>query len=709
MLNVPPHSSSGSRTGSSASSGLIQRLTSLPRETRDTLWLLLVVGWVISPLTPHVPPWTMPFAYALLLWRAWLAWTQRPLPNRWVKGGLLLIAVVLTVVSHKTIVGRDAGVTLIIMLLVLKTLELRARRDAMVIFFLGFFTLLANFFFSQSLVVAVVMLLGLLGLLTALINSNMPVGKPPLAKSMRTAAWMSLLGAPIMLVLFMLFPRMAPLWGMPGEDLRGRSGLSDEMKIGSMASLVLDESVAMRIKFDTPGGRPPEQRHLYFRGPVMSYFNGQEWFAGSTYEARANNGAGTSSAELTVRGEPIKYEVTMEANRRNWLLLLDAADKPPVLPAELRARMSPSLQWIANRPIVNVLRYTAESHIDFSSGPTERTRELKPYVQLPHGFNPRTQELAEQMRADPALQGKGNMAYVNAALQRLRSGGYTYTLEPGLTGTHSADEFWFDTKLGFCEHIASAFVVLMRGLDIPARIVSGYQGGEINGYDGYWTVRQADAHAWTEVWVEGRGWIRIDPTGAVMPSRIGEYRRLQTPQGALGEAMSTVISPTMLMQMRAAWEAVNNRWNQWVLNYTQERQLNLLRSLGFETPSWQDLARLLGLIAGLSALIGVGWSLWEKNHQDPWQRMLQTVRQKLVKLGIDLPVHLPPRSMAQRIRAERPDGSLEPVAQWLLRVDQARYAPKPEVALSPLQRGLRDLQWPGTSNSSSTPAHATRP
>ena len=175
MLNA-----SSSRPANTASGNLIQRLNSLPRETRDTLWLLAVVALVISPLTPHVPPWTMPFAYALLLWRAWLAWTQRPLPNRWIKGGLLMVAVALTVISHKTIVGRDAGVTLIIMLLVLKTLELRARRDAMVIFFLGFFTLLANFFFSQSLLVAMVMLFGLLGLLTALINSNMPVGKPPL-------------------------------------------------------------------------------------------------------------------------------------------------------------------------------------------------------------------------------------------------------------------------------------------------------------------------------------------------------------------------------------------------------------------------------------------------------------------------------------------------------------------------------------------------
>ena len=691
MLNV-----SASRSSSNTASGnLIQRLNSLPRETRDTLWLLAVVALVISPLTPHVPPWTMPFAYALLLWRAWLAWTQRPLPNRWIKGGLLMVAVALTIISHKTIVGRDAGVTLIIMLLVLKTLELRARRDAMVIFFLGFFTLLANFFFSQSLLVAMVMLLGLLGLLTALINSNMPVGKPPLMQSMRTAAWMSLLGAPIMLVLFMLFPRMAPLWGMPGEDSSGRSGLSGEMEIGNIASLVLDDGVAMRIKFDLPKGKAPDQRNLYFRGPVLSNFDGAKWQAMDPYGLQSYRSRKEPTSELEVRGEALSYEVTLEPNRRTWLLTLDAVKEDPDLPPGFRPQMNQDMQWVVDRPVENVLRYSAQSHIAFQYGPTQRTKELDALVRLPAGFNPRTLELAKTMQADPQLQGKGSMAFVNAALDRLRTGGYVYTLLPGEYGKNSADEFWFDRKEGFCEHIASAFVILMRSLDIPSRIVTGYQGGEVNSFDGYWTVRQADAHAWAEVWIEDRGWVRIDPTGAVMPSRVGEFRRLQSPRGAFGVAIDTVISPSMLVQMRAVWEAVNNGWNQWVLNYTQERQFNLLRAMGVESPSWEDLARVLGGIAGLGALIGVAWSFWERSHQDPWQRMMNHVRQQLkTKRGMELPAHLPPRAMASNIRTQWSDASSAPLLQWLLRVEQARYAPHPDAALADLQRELRQLQWP---------------
>ena len=194
------------------------------------------------------------------------------------------------------------------MLLALKTLELRARRDAFVIFFLGFFAMLTNFFSSQSLLTAVAMLVALLGLLTALVNAHMPVGRPPLAQAARTAGWMALLGAQIMLALFMLFPRMAPLWGTPNDEMTGRSGLSNTMRVGSIASLALDDGIAARVKFD--GGVAPPQRQLYFRGPVLSDFDGREWTAPPPWER------GFLSADLRVQGEPVGYEVTLEPNNR---------------------------------------------------------------------------------------------------------------------------------------------------------------------------------------------------------------------------------------------------------------------------------------------------------------------------------------------------------------------------------------------------------
>ena len=676
-------------------------LSRLPREARDTLFLLGVVGWIIAPLAPQIPLWASALAVALLLWRAGLAWRGRPLPGRWVLGGLLALAVAGTAVTFKTLAGRDAGVTLIVLLLALKTLELRARRDAMVVFFLGFFTLLSNFLFSQSLTTAAAMLLALLGLLTALVQAHMPVGRPALGLAMRMALRLMLLGAPVMAALFLLFPRIAPLWGLPNDTL-ARSGLAGDMQVGRMAALALDDGIALRVRFDLPKGKPPPQSALYFRGPVLADFDGRTWRA---LDDMAQGGMWrrvSSSAALQVSGTPLRYEVTLEPHQQNWLLLIDAAPAPPSLPEGVQATMSPELLWRTNRPVMSVLRYRAESYLQFRHGPLQRNPTLHTYTELPAGFNPRTRALAAQLRAQTQLAPGADPApaLLQAALARLRTGGYRYTLEPGVFGAHSADEFWFDRKQGFCEHIASAFVVLLRAMGLPARIVTGYQGGEVNPVDGYWTVRQSDAHAWTEVWLAGQGWVRVDPTAAVAPGRVGSFARLQAPAGAFATAVNTVISPGMVQQLRAVWEAMNNGWNQWVLNYTQGRQLDLLRSLGFDAPAWPDLIRLLGALLAAAALGGAAWALWERRQHDPWLRLLTRTRRRLARAGLPLPAHLPPRAMARAVQAHFGPATA-PLAQWLQQLEQLRYAApasgaaqQPAQTLRTLARTWRRLPWP---------------
>ncbi|MDD2713955.1 MAG: DUF3488 and transglutaminase-like domain-containing protein, partial [Simplicispira sp.] len=634
-------------------------LATLPREARDTLFLLAVIAWVVAPQVAHLPLWTSALAAAVLLWRGALAWTGRPLPGRWTLLALLVLAVGATLLTYRTIVGRDAGVALIVMLLTLKTLEVRARRDAMVIFFLGFFTLLSNFFFSQSLPVAVAMLIGLLGLLAALVNAHLPVGRPPLAQSLHLATHMALLGTPIMLVLFVLFPRMAPLWALPSDTQSGRSGLSANMQVGTVAALAMDDSVALRVLFETPGNAAPPQSQLYFRGPVLSQFDGREWQAPALADAGRNLWRAqrdSAPAELHTQGAPLRYAVTLEPHQRPWLMLLDAAPQPPTL-SGMGATMLPDLQWLATRPLTEVTRYSATSYPQFRHGPLQATVQLRALTDLPPGFNPRTLALAQQLQADPAVASGGTPALIEAALERLRSGGYQYTLEPGVYGQHTADEFWFDRKAGFCEHIASAFVVLMRAADVPARIVTGYQGGERNEIDGYWTVRQSDAHAWSEVWVQERGWVRVDPTGAVSPGRVGQFQRLQAPRGMLGNAMGAVLSPDLAQRLRATWEAVNNGWNQWVLNYTQARQLDLLKTLGFAAPGWQDLARILAGVVGLAALVGAAWALRQRSQHNPWLRLLARARQRLARAGLAVPDSTPPRTMAALAQAHFGDSA----------------------------------------------------
>ena len=669
---------------------MLSRLNKLPRDSRDTLFLLAVIVWVLLPQVSHIPLWCSGLAAGLIMWRGWLAVTQRPLPSRWWLLALLMLSVAATLITHKTMLGRDAGVTLIVLLLALKTLELRAKRDAFVVFFLSFFTLLTNFFFSQSLLTAAAMLLALLGLLTALVNAHMPVGRPPLLQAAKTAGWMALLGAPIMLVLFVLFPRLSPLWGIPGDAMSGRSGLSSTMQVGTIASLALDDSVAMRIQFE---GRAPRQSDLYFRGPVLSTFDGQNWRplrSGLPPHMRA-------SANLEVQGPPVNYEVTLEPSQRPWLLLLDATPSQPAL-SGFSASMTSELQWLVDSPITDLVRYTAQSYPDFRHGPPRAVAGLQDYLNLPAGFNPRTLQLAAEMRRDTRSTKTDAAPLVTAVLERLRSGGYTYTLEPGVYGEHSADEFWFDRKEGFCEHFASSFVILMRALDVPARIVTGYQGGERNAVDGFWTLRQSDAHAWAEVWLAGRGWVRVDPTAAVAPGRVGTLQRLQAPRGVIAEALLGNINPAFALNLRAVWEAVNNRWNQTVLNYTQSKQLNLLRNLGFKSPSWEDLLYLLIGIVVLTSLSGAAWTLWERHRQDPWLRLLASATARLQKSGIQIARNSPPRRMAEQLSTQfgLENRAVLAIFEWLLRLEAQRYAPpgSQRTRLVTLQREFKQLVWP---------------
>jgi transglutaminase-like putative cysteine protease len=670
-------------------------LARLPRDTRDTLFVLLVIGWVILPQIGNVPIWVSALAAAVLAVRGWLAVSSRPLPGRRMVLLLLTVTLVATWATHRTLLGRDAGVTLVVMLLTLKTLELRARRDALVVFFLGFFVMLTNFFYSQSLATAAAMLLALLGLLTALVNAHRPVGRPSLRESAWTAAKLSLAGVPVMVALFVFFPRFAPLWGIPTDAMLGRSGLSSSMEVGAVAKLALDDGIALRVRFD---GQPPPQSQLYFRGPVLTRFDGRRWTAADG-DARFGATPAPGPGDLQVSGAPIGYAITLEPSQRPWLLTLDVAPRHPELPDGWRVRMTADLQWIALRPVTDLLRYRAESYPLFRYGLTgwdgRPRRDIGNMLRLPQGFNSRTLALAEELRRQV---GDGDTAaLVRAALERLRSGGYTYTLEPGVYGRDTADQFWFDTKAGFCEHIASAFVVLMRAAGVPARVVTGFQGGELNSVDGYWTVRNADAHAWAEVWQADLGWVRIDPTGAVSPGRVGQFQRLRLPEGALAGAVG-YLSPTLLAQLRATWEAINNGWNQWVLNYTQSRQFDMLRNLGFDSPSWQDLGMVLAGLLVAAALAGMLWAYWERSRSDPWLRLLVRARRHLAAAGVAAAPQAPPRELLQCVQASALPAELKrPLVDWLLALERLRYAPRATsntATLATLQRRFRQFSWP---------------
>lgn len=650
----------------------------LPRDARDTLFLLGVIAWTVLPHVPHLPAWCSLLTLVVLLWRAKLALSNAVLPGRWVLVGVLLVAAGLTFYSFRTLLGKEPGVTMAVVLMALKTLELRARRDAFVVFFLGFFLVLTHFLYSQTLLVAAAMLVAVWGLLTALVLAHMPVGQPSLRIASSLAMRTALLGAPVMVLLFVLFPRIGPLWGVPQDGISS-TGLSNSMKMGSVAEVATDDSVALRIRFE---GKVPPPEAMYFRGPVLSTFDGVEWRITApridTERAPEN---------LRVRGEPVRYEMTLEPLRLSTLPLLEASTSAPAIEG-YRITPREDMRWVADRPLLERLRFKAEAYPAFAHGPIQRNLPLISQLDLPPGYNPRTLEWAAALRRDPRYANADARTLAQALLQHIRTGGYSYTLAPGTYddngGRNAIDEFWLDRRTGFCEHFASAFVVVMRALNVPARVVTGYQGTDPAPVDGYYIVRQSSAHAWAEYWQAGVGWLRADPTAAVAPERISRMRRLQASPGIVGSAISS-LSPALLAQFREGWEAINNRWNQWVLNYSRGQQIDLLKSLGVHSPSWEDLAMLLIGALSTLALGGAGWAWWDRHRIDPWVRQMERMRDALRGLGIAAAAHEAPRVLAARVR-ERYGAQGEVLGALLDALEQQRYGRasivRPDTALT---------------------------
>jgi transglutaminase-like putative cysteine protease len=652
------------------------RLQHLPRETRDTFFLLFTIAATALPHADHLPLWCSALTALMLFWRGLLAWRGQALPGRWSLTLMLVVTAGLTLLTHRTLLGREAGITMLVMLMAMKTLELRARRDAFVVFFLGFFLVLTQYLYSQSLLTALWTLVTVWALLSALVLAQMPVGQPSLKLAALQAARTTAIGLPVMVLLFVLFPRVAPLWGVPSDSV-GRTGLSNEMQLGAMSEIANDESIAMRLRFE--GAAPPPQA-LYFRGPVLARFDGRSWRPlgpGSPFFF--------SGLAPRVQGQALRYELTMEPLRLPVLPLLESSPEAPgsAMDAQgLTLRRANDLQWLAPRPITERLRVQQVAYLDFNSGPLRATPGLQPYLELPQGLNPRTLAWAAELRDRPAMAALADEAVapalVAAVLQHIASADFTYTLAPGRYGEvtpHLIDEFWFDRRLGFCEHFAAGFVVVMRAMGIPARVVTGFQGTDPEPQDGYLVVRNSQAHAWAEVWQAGRGWVRVDPTAAVAPERVSLGRTLQPAPGAFAGALGQV-NPALWRGLRAigrGWEALNNRWQQYVLNYSRNDQFDLLKNMGWRNPDWQALGQLAAaLIAGIAGA-GAAWAAWTARPHDAWSQQREAILRELRRLDVAAKAHQAPRQWAALLQA-RHGAAAAPLTRQLLALELARYA-----------------------------------
>ena len=397
-------------------------------------------------------------------------------------------------------------------------------------------------------------------------------------------------------------------------------------------------------------------------------FDGVEW---QPLPTRSFDAFAPLPRDLRTSGAPLRYEMTIEPLRLTSLPLLEAAGTAPSIEG-YRVLGTADLQWRADKPLYERVRFNAEAFTNFRHGPVSQELGLQDAISLPPGYNPRTLEWAAAMRRDPRYATAEPRVLAQALMQHIRTGGFSYTFSPGEYGRDSIDEFWLDRRAGFCEHFAAAFVVVMRALDVPARVVTGFQGIDPAPIDGYYTVRQSAAHAWAEYWQPTVGWVRADPTAAVAPERIDRSRRLVPARGLVAGALGNV-SPQLLEQLRDGWETLNNRWNQWVLNYSRGQQLDLMKELGFDSPSWEDLTLLLiGALSSL-ALAGAGWAWWDRHRVDPWTRQMDRLRNALQHSGLHAAPHEPPRALAQRVRA-RFGAAGEPLAELLDALERQRYS-----------------------------------
>ncbi|MFA6901739.1 MAG: DUF3488 and transglutaminase-like domain-containing protein [Gallionellaceae bacterium] len=641
--------------------------------------LLASILMVSAPHAEHLPPWVIAFGATLLGWRTYLNYSGMTLPPRWLLFLLSIASAAGIFLSYRTLFGREAGVTLLILLAALKLLELRAARDATVLIFLSCFIIITNFFYSQSIPTALMMFASLLVILSTWVHLHS--GSLGLKPRLAISAKLLLQAIPLTLLLFVLFPRVqGPLWGMP-QDAYSSSGLSDSMAPGTLSKLSLSQAVAFRVSFE---GFPPLREQMYWRGPVLWDFDGVTW-SNRDGVIWSNRNAGTAQKNKPPQfdnlDQAVEYTVTLEPHNKKWLFALEMPTRLSVANV-----MTDDFQVQSRKAVTARIRYSAHSQLAFLANVDESPLQLQRALTLPKGLNPRALQLAGDWRASLP----GDDAIIRTALGRFSRDGYSYTLEPPLLGTHGIDDFLFETRQGFCEHYASSFVFLMRAAGIPSRVVTGYQGGEANALGGYSIVRQSDAHAWAEVWLKDRGWVRIDPTAAISPGRIQGGLSAAMPDSAALPFLARTQSP-WLLNIRFNLDMLNHQWNQWILGYDTERQFAFLTRLGMEDISWQKMA--INLLTGVAlTVLLLAILLLRKLYIrkiDTAHLLYLKFCKKLSRGGLMRAAHEGPQDFAARASMDMPQhaGAIRRITDLYLAM---RYENQPdESGLRALRRAVR--------------------
>ncbi len=600
-----------------------------------------LIGALTVAILPHVlrlPLWIVGWCAGLWGYGALAARYGWRRPGRGLRTGLTLAGIFGVMVSFGHTLGGEAFGGLLAVMAGLKPLEMTTHRDRMVTAFMAYFIVITALFAYENLAMTLYMGLSVLATTAVLIRLNHPGGT--LRSHLRLSGVIMAQALPLTIILFLLFPRIqGSLWGVP-RDSQATSGFSDTLSPGRISRMVQSDEIAFHARFQE---EVPLRRQLYWRGIVFYDFNGRDWQWRLRAPVDMDDLSGT---------DPATYAIGLEPHQDRWLFALDLPAEAPDI-----ARLFPDYTLMRRGKVRRKIHYRLTSLMTYNTGPVH-LRDREAALALPEGGNPRSRALARRW----AEEAEGPQEIVDAALRMIREEQFVYTLSPPPLGEDVIDGFLFDTRRGYCEHYASSFAFLMRAAGVPARVVGGYQGGTRNRYGNYIIVRQSDAHAWVEVWLEGEGWVRTDPTAAVAPNRIEQGVAAALSPGEAPDFLSGGRFRDAVPLWQAigdGWDAVNIQWDMWFAGYAFEQQRSLLQKIGIDLRSWKGSVGALLAAMALIALVALGFGLrlFRKPSaaEDPVREIYDRFCRKLARVGLSRLSHQGPTAYAEAIGARRPD------------------------------------------------------
>ncbi|MBW1983462.1 MAG: DUF3488 domain-containing transglutaminase family protein [Deltaproteobacteria bacterium] len=599
---------------------------------KNIIPIICALAIALAPQIPHLKPWVV--GWCILLWSyMFLAvrygWAGPGKVTRFLltAAGFLGVAV-----SYGKILGGGAFIGLLAIMAGLKPLETKTHRDKMIAVFIAYFIVITSLFESENLAITIYMFLSVLISTAVLIHVNHPSGK--LKANVKQSAKIMVQAIPLMILLFFLFPRLqGSLWGLARQKT-AHTGFTESLNMGDISKLVHNDKAAFRAEFS---GDLPEPAKRYWRGIVLWRCEGARWHVGIRAPQLQHE---------TKAAEPYEYSVIIEPHNKRWLFALDLPSNAPgrsILLDDYSLRLNYNLR--------HKQRFNLRSYTSYNTGP------LKPWERTALKLPARGNENARELALLWALEAETDEQIIESALNYFKENNFLYTLNPPLLGSNPIDDFLFNKKQGYCEHFASAFAFLMRAAGIPARLVGGYLGGKPNLYGNFISVRQSDAHVWVEVWLQGKGWTRVDPTYAVAPSRIDQGMETAVSAdelpGFLSFGQQGIFSGIQEV-IRNRWEAINAKWDSFFIGYSYDDQKSFLLRFGINLETLKGKLKSLLAIVALIILSGIILSLrlFRKHHvgrRDPVQRFYIRFCSKLEKAGFPRRSDQGPRDYAKEI------------------------------------------------------------